>query len=134
MDCKEHNYSTSSSGYSNTTVNGVWTTRHKKAWEEYAGFKVPNGGVVRHSCHNKKCIEPTHLTLGTAKQNTEDSVNFGLMSHGDRHPMRKLTSTYVQEIKFLLSAGFRHDVIAEVYGVSRVTITDINTGKTWKNV
>lgn len=43
MYCKEHSYSTSSSGYSNTTINGVWTTRHKKAWEEYAGLKVPEG-------------------------------------------------------------------------------------------
>lgn len=28
---------------------------------------------VRHSCHNKACCNPEHLSLGTPKENWEDS-------------------------------------------------------------
>lgn len=33
---------------------------------------IPEGMQVRHLCHNKLCINPEHLEVGTAKQNAQD--------------------------------------------------------------
>lgn len=47
----------------------------------------------------------------------------------------KLNEKKVTEIKILLQEGnYLHKQIAEMYGVSRGTITDINTGKRWSHV
>ncbi|MEK4820248.1 GIY-YIG nuclease family protein [Priestia sp. FSL R5-0680] len=47
----------------------------------------------------------------------------------------KLNEKKVIEIKILLQEGnYLHKQIAEMYGVSRATITDINTGKRWSHV
>jgi hypothetical protein len=50
------------------------------------------------------------------------------------HPKAKLTEFAVRRIVEQLNKGFPHDVIADCYGVSRVAITNINTGLTWSHV
>lgn len=131
--CMDHGMSVGTSGYSNTTVEGVWTTRHRKSWEEFSGLKVPKGGVVRHSCDNKRCVNPTHLTLGTRAQNVKDSVDRGLMPSGESHHNSKLSDKAVKHIKFLLWCGDTHKDIAEEFGISRITVTDIKSGRLHKN-
>ena len=133
-DCIEHTYSVGTSGYSNTTVNYKWVTRHVKAWQEFTGFNVPKGGVIRHSCSNKKCINPHHLTLGTMHQNNQDKILNNEMPKGEKHYNSKLDTTQVTEIKSRLMKGEHHHLIAADYGVGRITITDINIGKTWGHV
>ncbi|UGO47583.1 HNH endonuclease [Morganella phage vB_MmoP_Lilpapawes] len=39
---------------------------------------IPAGMVVRHTCDNKRCVNPNHLLLGTRKENTHDML--------ERHP------------------------------------------------
>lgn len=47
----------------------------------------------------------------------------------------KLTESEVREIKLLLKDGkMTQNEIAEIYGVKRVTITNIKTGKSWSNI
>lgn len=53
-----------------------------------------------------------------------------------RHPRygSKLDKEKVKDIKRLLKEGIKGSVIADLFGVARVTIYDIKSGKTWKNV
>ena len=59
--------STTNSGYG--ACKG--TTAHKLSYVEHVG-PVPKGQVVRHSCDNKLCCNPAHLTLGTQRDNYFD--------------------------------------------------------------
>lgn len=53
---------------------------------------------------------------------------------GEKHPKAKLTEFAVRRILEQLEKRIPHQVIADEYGVSRVAITDINTGITWAHV
>ncbi|RRD03205.1 HNH endonuclease [Arachnia propionica] len=44
---------------------------HRLAWEESSG-PIPEGLVVDHICHNRRCINPLHLRLATPGQNLEN--------------------------------------------------------------
>ena len=52
---------------------------------ELKNSPIPNGLWVLHKCDNRKCVRPSHLFLGTAKDNTQDSIRKG------RYYMHKLT-------------------------------------------
>lgn len=121
---------------------------------------IPDGMFVLHKCDNPPCVNPAHLFLGTASDNMADKTAKGRQargpglqanrrhSSGDRHwtkvhperikrleahPMARLTSAQVGDIRALLVAGeLTHRKIAARFGVDRTTVTAINRGKNWR--
>lgn len=55
-------------GYGNIRVNGQNVYAHRYAWERANG-PVPEGMMVDHVCHNRPCVEVSHLRPATASQN-----------------------------------------------------------------
>lgn len=49
---------------------------HRVSWEIHNG-PIPDGLFVLHRCDNRKCVNPHHLFLGTAKDNTQDMLAKG---------------------------------------------------------
>ncbi|MCP5075922.1 MAG: hypothetical protein GY947_21850 [Rhodobacteraceae bacterium] len=37
-----------------------------------SGFAARSEEVVRHRCHNRLCINPDHLTIGSKAENRQD--------------------------------------------------------------
>ena len=66
-DCWVWQQATTNSGYG--ACKG--TTAHKRSYIEHVGL-VSKGKVVRHTCNNKLCCNPAHLTLGTQHDNYYD--------------------------------------------------------------
>jgi hypothetical protein len=50
---------------------------HRLAWELANNRPVPDGLVVMHSCDNPRCVNPSHLSVGTQSQNIHDSIRKG---------------------------------------------------------
>lgn len=92
------------------------------------------GMFACHTCDNPKCVNPSHLYWGTAKQNTHDMLNRNRQARGLKHGISKLTEDQVLAIKRSLMGGGMIYRLAKQYGVARATIQDIKKGVTWAHV
>jgi hypothetical protein len=80
--------------------------------------------MVLHKCDNRICCNPSHLSWGTHQDNMND------MKERERHGLPK---TVIRAVLALLSIGRTQRSIAELYGVSRETISAIATGRNHKD-
>ena len=64
---------------------------HRLSWVTYNG-PIPEGLHVLHSCDNPPCWRPSHLFLGTQKDNIQDCIAKGRNNPpgGDKHWKRRL--------------------------------------------
>jgi len=84
----------------------------------------------RHLDGNRQNNHLNNLRWGTKSENQQDRKVHGTNNRGIGNA--KLTVDQVREIKRLLQCGGKtHKRIAEMFGVKRSAITDINTGKRW---
>lgn len=113
VDCIDHGYKGGKYGYSNVVYQGKYIGRHVVALIEHSG-EMPNGRVAMHSCDNPRCIEPTHLSWGTQKDNMRDKANKG------RSNVPKLVD--VDKAKGMRQDGHTLQEIADVFGVSRQAV------------
>lgn len=58
-------------GYAKLMRNNKEWKAHRYSYTIAIG-EIPKGLMVRHLCNNKSCLNPEHLKVGTAKQNSED--------------------------------------------------------------
>ena len=89
--------------------------------------------LARHSCRNRHCVNPQHLSWGTHKDNNGiDKVRDGTDGKGDRHSQNKLTETQVREIR-TRTDKLQKDLAIE-YGVKPKTISAIVCRYSWKHI
>jgi HNH endonuclease len=97
---------------------GYTGTAHRWFYEQEHG-PTPPGAQHDHLCRVKACVNPTHLELVTCAENARRGDN------------AKLTYEDVAEIKRLRATGLFQREVAEQFGVSRGTVSDIDCGRTW---
>ncbi|AHI60211.1 HNH endonuclease [Erwinia phage Ea35-70] len=66
-------------GYGKIKVKSRLVGAHKLSYLLFKG-DIPEGMVVRHTCDNPVCINPSHLIAGTVKQNVHDAIAKGRAS------------------------------------------------------
>jgi hypothetical protein len=116
------------------TLNGQVWKPHRLSYYLTTGVN-PQGQVVCHKCDNPACVNPAHLFLGSQYDNIQDMVNKGRhkfgRSPGESNPSAKLTEQQVLEIRSLPGPNRK---IAAQYGVSKCTIDEIRSGRTWRHL
>ena len=90
---------------------------------------------VNHIDGNKLNNRLTNLEWLTRRDNVLHAYDIGLLnSVGERNPSAKLSKVDILEILERLDTGELQKNIASDYGVGLATISNINTGYTWKSV
>jgi len=103
---------------------------HRAAWELEHG-SIPDGLRVLHRCDNPPCCNPSHLFLGTQRDNIHDMVAKQRISHGTHRPNAKLTDDQVRAIRSTTISGRQ---LSKQLGVSEMTISRVRSGKTWRHI
>jgi hypothetical protein len=131
-DCWETTYKAAKNGYVHMSVNGKIIDLHRIAYMMYIG-PIPKKLRVLHSCDNKRCHNPEHLFLGTAKTNTQDMMDKGRHNRvcGTQCSTSNLTDSDIRNIR--TSYETQHK-IAGKYNVSQSHISRIQNKKIWKHV
>ena len=117
----------------------------------FLGHGVDPGALfVLHRCDEKRCQNPSHLFLGSQRENIRDAVAKGRMPSGEDHYLRrrpetkrrgeqlvyaKLKEADVIEIRRLYAAGgTSHSILARKFGVHKETIGHIIRRKNWTHI
>lgn len=120
-------------GYGHVGFQGRREATHRLAWALTNG-PIPDGLIVCHHCDNPSCCNPSHLFIGTDKDNAHDRNKKMRHAYGERNPNSKLTNVNVRQILDLRAAGKTTYEIAGIFGVSRPVVGLIVNNKAWKHV
>jgi hypothetical protein len=73
---------------------------HRFAWI-FLNSPIAKKRQINHLCHNRGCVTPYHLYLGTKKENTADSIRIGTHTAkpGAEHFNSKLTWSDIENIR-----------------------------------
>lgn len=104
--------------------------------------RIPDNIYVLHKCpgtHNRLCVNPDHLYLGTQSDNMKDAVEQGTLNRptGEDHYHSLLTEEAVCEIRSRYAELAKHHNVKELstkYAVSLATIRDVAKRRSWKHI
>lgn len=107
---------------------------HRVAWELCFG-PIPKGMHVLHACDNPPCCKPTHLQLGSHRENMAESALRGRHAHGSRHSRARLTEADVVAVRFAHAlSGCSHSRMARALGINPGNAHRLLTRKSWRHV
>jgi hypothetical protein len=116
-----------SHGYGNaSTPTARVTTAHRASYEAFKG-PIPAGMLVQHSCDNRWCVNPDHLSLGTDATNALDKQIKGRAA-------KKLKPGDVLAIRRRIADGIPMSRVADEFGVDAALVQRINSGHVWRHI
>ncbi|WP_020471509.1 HNH endonuclease signature motif containing protein [Zavarzinella formosa] len=106
--------------------NGRGLKVHRFAYQLFYG-EIPPKMQVMHACDNRRCSNPAHISLGTAKENRQDAARKGRLPSKCKH----LTPQMIASLRVLYAQG-NHSIseLAWIYGIDQDTARDIVRGRT----
>ena len=117
-------------GYGAVQYAGRLVYAHRLSYQFYVG-EIPEGMCVCHKCDCPSCVNPSHLFIGTQKDNMHDCAAKNRTTAGEKHGGSKLTDTDVIAIR---ASTEKQKALAIKYGVVQQEISFIKTNKRWKHI
>lgn len=112
-------------GYGQFYLNGkIRSHRLSLIWSD--GEPLSADLMATHSCRNRHCVAPEHLSWATHDKNMADRVRDGI-GNG------KLTRANIPNVFEMYNSNHTQKQIAEHFGVSNQLISKILNEKRWKS-
>lgn len=113
-------------GYGRVSYNKKAEYAHRAAYIESAG-PIQAGLLVRHLCHNRFCVRPGHLAVGSHADNSMDSAKIfrcgGVLAESD-----------VIAIRIAYKRGTPLGEIASRFGIAFGSVYPVVCGKSYAHV
>ena len=122
--------------YGQFCVNSKTLLAHRASWILHYG-NIPDGLRVCHRCDVPSCVNPNHLFLGTAQDNTDDMMRKDRTNprKGEDHHAARLTAEKVRQMRKEYQPGYGNlAAIARKYNTSETSAHYAINRKTWKHV
>lgn len=116
-------------GYGYAQFQGKQQTAHRITLYFCSGEPPSPKHHAAHSCRNRACFNPHHLSWKTCKENNNDDK-----LRDGTHPADILSPLTLEDAIAIRSDVRRQCVIAADYGVSLGVIHRVKTHKSWKHV
>jgi HNH endonuclease len=115
-----------------------WLKVHRFSWELATG-KSADGFCVLHHCDTPLCVNPAHLYRGTFADNARDRRDrrrgIEFRQNGENNASAKLSDSDVRTIRHMHQSGrYSQKSIAELFGVSQMSVSLIVRRKLWKHL
>lgn len=127
--CTSHK--TDGDGYVIVFRDGKSQRLHRYIFQQVNNVVLTENEVVRHLCHNRKCINIEHLASGTQKDNVQDTYKAKRQAKGERIKSHKLSHN---DIILICSSKEKITILQRKLNVSRATISRIKNGRSWKHL
>jgi hypothetical protein len=135
-DCWEWMASIGPSGYGRFSypVRKSYVS-HRLAYYLHYGVD-PGDLMVLHSCDNRMCCNPNHLSLGTHTDNMRDMIIKGRGHNlkGESIVFSKLTEKIVLDIRRRCASGESEYDIANEYNIHQGHVSNIVRRKRWAHI
>lgn len=131
---------TNSTGYGSLTYQGKHCTAHRVAaflTGLVDSIRAPSdrtaSGFILHSCDNRLCCNPSHMTVGTYAENQLEAYARRRRTayRGETHANAKQTRESVALVRDLSVHGISQEDIAALLGVSQTSISLLLRRKTY---
>ena len=86
--------------------------------------RVASGGAVRHSCDNRMCVNPDHLTMGTQVENMQDARVKGRMNASLHRP--RLSFSNEKLVKLMLPVVTGKATMRQTAEKNGISITHVS--------
>jgi len=105
---------------------------HRLVAYAFIGIPPTSKHEIRHFDGNRQNNNYSNLSWGTRTENERDKIRHNKTNRGQQNGRSKLTFDQVVKIRKLLSRGdLLQRQIAEMFGVTRMTISDIKCKRSW---
>jgi YesN/AraC family two-component response regulator len=107
---------------------------HRVAYEMAIGIMIPNNMEICHQCDNRKCVNISHLRVGTHQDNVKDMINRNRQTRnfGENNGHAKLTWIIVDKIRKLYATGkYSYKTLAKMFGINKSTLGMIIRNEIW---
>ena len=138
-ECWPWQLSLSSDGYGTFWFRGRSWLAHRLAYFFVHGsipdchVQTAHGTVIRHSCDNCGCCNPSHLIAGTQLDNIRDRGARGRHAgmRGTKHPGCRLTEN---NVRYIRQASLSPPELAQKFQCTRENIYRIQKGVSWRHL